>query len=91
MAQHPDLAEAIELAQSFALLVRQRQSDQLDCWLEQAQKSQLSPFHRFAKRLREDYDAVKAGVTLPWSNGQTCWADQSVEDVEATDVWSCWD
>lgn len=31
----------------------------------------MSPFHRFAKRLREDYDAVKAGVTLPWSNGQT--------------------
>jgi transposase len=24
---------------------------------------------RFARRLREDYDAVKAGVTLPWSNG----------------------
>lgn len=71
MAQHPDLAEAIELAQSFAFLVRQRQPDQLDSWLEQAQKSPMSPFHRFAKRLREDYDAVKAGVTLPWSNGQT--------------------
>jgi transposase len=26
-------------------------------------------FQRFAKRLREDYDSVKAGVTLPWSNG----------------------
>ena len=71
MALHPDLAEAIELAQSFAFLVRHRQPDQLDPWLEQALKSQLSPFHRFAKRLREDYDAVKAGVTMPWSNGQT--------------------
>jgi transposase len=71
MAQHPDLSEAIELAQSFAFLVHNRQSQQLDSWLEQAQKSQLSPFHRFAKRLHEDYDAVKAGVTLPWSNGQT--------------------
>jgi transposase len=71
MAQHPDLAEAIELAQSKAFLVRQRQPDQLDSWLAQALESQLSPFHRFAKRLREDYDAVKAGVTLPWSNGKT--------------------
>lgn len=71
MAQHPTLAEAIELALQFAFLVRQRQPDQLDSWLEQAQNSQLSPFHRFAKRLQEDYDAVKAGVTLPWSNGQT--------------------
>ena len=71
MAQHPALAEAIELALQFAFLVRQRQPDQLDPWIEQALQSQLSPFHRFAKRLREDYDAVKAGVTLPWSNGQT--------------------
>ena len=27
------------------------------------------PLQRFAKGLRDDYDAVKAGVTLPWSNG----------------------
>lgn len=71
MAEHPKLAEAIELALQFAFLVRQRQPDLLDSWLEQALQSQLSPFPRFAKRLREDYDAVKAGVTLPWSNGQT--------------------
>ena len=25
----------------------------------------------FAKRLRADYDAVRAGVALAWSNGQT--------------------
>ncbi len=27
------------------------------------------PLQRFAKGLRDDYDAVTAGVTLPWSNG----------------------
>lgn len=70
-AQHPDLLIAIELAQGFIQLVRQRQPEQLDSWLEQAIRSELSPFRRFAKRLREDYDAVKAGVTLPWSNGPT--------------------
>jgi len=90
MAQHPELAEAIQLAQNFAFLVRQRQPDQLDSWLEQALKSQFSPFHRFAKRLQEDYNAVKAGVTLPWSNGQTEGQITSAEDVEATDVWSSW-
>lgn len=68
-AQHPDLSTAIDLAQGFAQLVRQRLPEQLDPWLEQAIHSGLSPFHRFAKRLREDYDAVKAGVTLPVSNG----------------------
>ena len=29
----------------------------------------LSPFRRFAKSLSEDYDAVKAGVTMSISNG----------------------
>lgn len=69
MAQHPQLAEAIELGQSFAQLVRTRQREQLDLWLIQAGNSILSPFRNFAKSLREDYDAVKAGVTLSVSNG----------------------
>jgi transposase len=68
-AQHLDLSTAIELAQSFAQMVRQRLPEQLDPWLEQAVHSGLEPFRRFAQRLREDYDAVKAGVTLPVSNG----------------------
>lgn len=68
-AQHPELAEAIGLAQDFAQLVRTRQPEQLDLWLAQADNSIVSPFRRFAKSLREDYDAVKAGVTLWVSNG----------------------
>jgi transposase len=49
--------------------VRTRQPEQLDLWLAQADNSILSPFRNFAKSLREDYDAVKAGVTLSVSNG----------------------
>jgi transposase len=68
-AQHAEVAEAIELAQDFAQLVRQRAPARLDAWLTRAMKSPLGAFQRFATRLREDYDAVKAGVMLPWSNG----------------------
>ncbi|MFB2919735.1 MULTISPECIES: transposase [Aerosakkonema] len=68
-AQHPDLSTAIDLAQDFAQLVRQRQPECLDPWLHQAGRCQLVPFQRFAQSLREDYYAVKAGVTLPTSNG----------------------
>jgi transposase len=57
------------LAQDFAQLVRQRQPAQLDPWLARAAVSPLLPLQRFAKGLRDDYDAVKAGVTLPWSSG----------------------
>jgi transposase len=68
-AQHPEVAAAIVLAQDCAQLVRERQPDQLDPWLARAAESPLMPLQRFAKGLRDDYDAVKAGVTLPWSTG----------------------
>ena len=67
--QHAELAEAMELSEGFARLVRRRQPEGLDFWLEQAGKSCLTAFQRFAGGLREDYEAVKAGVTLPWSTG----------------------
>ena len=68
-AHHAELAEAIDLAQDFAEIVRQRQPARLDAWLARAAQSTLEAVQRFAKGLREDYAAVKAGVTLPWSNG----------------------
>jgi transposase len=68
-AQDTLLAAAIALAQEFAQLVRQRQPAALDSWLARAAESPLVPLQRFANGLRDDYDAVKAGVTLPWSNG----------------------
>ena len=55
--------------QEFAQFVRQRQPEQLDTWLERATQSALTAFQRFATSLREDYAAVKAGVTLRWSTG----------------------
>jgi len=70
LEQNPHLAPAIEFAQAFAQLVRQRQPKQLDLWLQQAKEIDIEPFERFAKSLQEDYEAVKAGVTLAISNGQ---------------------
>jgi transposase len=67
--QSPELAEAVALAQDFASLVRRRQPTQLEPWLARAATSALPPFRRFARGLRDDYAAVQAGVTLPWSQG----------------------
>jgi transposase len=66
-AQAADVAEAIDLVQDFATLVRQRQPTQLDPWLTRATSSTIEALRRFATGLYEDYEAVKAGVTLPWS------------------------
>ena len=66
----PALATAVELAEEFAALVRGREPERLDPWLQQAQDSAVPALQRFAKRLLSDYDAVRAAVTLAWSNGQ---------------------
>jgi transposase len=43
-AQHRELAKAIELTQDFAELVRQRQPEKLESWLERAARSALKAF-----------------------------------------------
>jgi transposase len=67
--QHGDLAVAIELAQDFAAIRRARQADRFDNWRARATASAVAPLRRFATGLRTDYEAVKAGLCLPWSNG----------------------
>jgi transposase len=68
-AQPGELADAITLTADFAQLVRQRQGAQLAPWLERAAQSTLGVFQRCAQGLRDDYAAVNAGMTLPWSTG----------------------
>src|SRR2546425_5542627 len=50
-AQQAAVAEAIDLAEDFAALVRQRQPAQLDPWLQRATTSTLEALQRFAKGL----------------------------------------
>ena len=69
-AAAPILAEAVKLAEEFAALVRGRKPKLLDPWLQRAQDSAVPALQRFAKRLSSDYDAVRAAVTLAWSNDQ---------------------
>jgi transposase len=38
-------------------------------WLARAADNPLTPLPRFARGIRDADEAVKAGGTLPWSNG----------------------
>ncbi|WP_148298173.1 transposase, partial [Synechocystis sp. PCC 7509] len=69
IAQHPDLAIAVELAEEFLRLLRQRQGEAFEAWLTKALKSSLKPFQSFAFGLFDDYVAVKASMMLNVSNG----------------------
>lgn len=66
---HTDVARAIDLAQDFADMVRNRHADALDAWLARATASTLVPLRNFAKSLQKDEAAIRAALTLEWSNG----------------------
>ena len=65
------LATAYRLTQDFAAMVRERQGARLDAWLAEADACAVPALQRFAKGLRADLDAVRAGLTETWSNGPT--------------------
>jgi transposase len=69
IAEHSDIARAIELSESFLQLIRQQKSDGFDDWLRSAVKSSFKPFKSFAAGLFEDYAAVKLSLTSDVSNG----------------------
>ncbi len=65
-----DIKLAYSLIQLFCTLLRERQADQLDNWLDRAEQCGLDVFRNFAAGLRRDYAAVKAALTYEWSQGQ---------------------
>jgi transposase len=66
-----EVATASGLAREFAAMLRGRQRERLDHWLEAAGATGIRELTYFANGLRHDYDAVAAGLSLPWSNGPT--------------------
>ena len=58
-----------ELVSDFAGMARRRQGQHLNTWIAAAQASTIPQLHGFATGLLADYDAVRAGLTLPWSSG----------------------
>jgi transposase len=65
------VATTIKLAQEFARMLRDRRADTLDDWLEQVADSTIAALQSFAAGVRRDEAAVRAGLSLTWSNGQT--------------------
>ena len=66
----PAAKNAHDLALQFKAIANERKSDQLDPWLEAVRASGINTLKNFAKGLKQDYEAVKAAMTVCWSNGQ---------------------
>jgi len=65
----PQIRETYELIEDFTTMLRERQGERLDRWLQKVEERGVSELKSFAQGLRRDYDAVKAGLTLAWSQG----------------------
>src|SRR6266852_60875 len=65
-----ELSRLYTLVQSFGQIVRKREGHRLQDWKKQVAESGFSEVQRFAKGLERDKEAVLAGLTLVYSNGQ---------------------
>ncbi len=52
-------------------MVRERKHERLRPWMEEAAKSGIPELKSFVGGIERDYDAVKAALRLPWSQGVT--------------------
>jgi transposase len=64
----PALVEARECIANFQAMIRHKTAAVLTPWIERARASLVASF---ARGVANDEAAVRAAITLPWSNGQT--------------------
>ncbi len=74
-ALHPDIQTASMLLDRFARLIRDRKQgskqEMLEEWMLDAERSGLKEMREFARKLKQDLEAVLARLTLEYSQGQT--------------------
>jgi transposase len=61
--------ELYGLAQRYVKIIRERDVEAFDHWLEQCVTCGFPDLRTFAQELQQDYSASKAALTLPYSNG----------------------
>jgi transposase len=64
-----EIREANELIQEFTSMLRERKGECFDAWLVKIEQQGIPELCGFAQSLKKDYQAVKAGLTLTWSQG----------------------
>jgi transposase len=69
---HSDVSTTLAFTEKFGAIVRERRGGtELEEWLVDAEASEVREIRQFARKVRQDEAAVRAGCTLEWSNGQT--------------------
>jgi transposase len=66
-----ELNSLYTLAQAFLRMIREHSSSQLSSWVQEAEACLIPELRGFARGLERDEAAIRAGLDLPWSQGQT--------------------
>ncbi len=66
---HPNMHRLNVLFQQFAQMLRDRRGEELDQWLHVAFHAGIPELRAFVRKLRQDQQAVQAGLVLKWNNG----------------------
>ena len=61
---------ASQLARKFKEMTDNLKRKKLDSWIKNTKESNIPALKNFARGLLQDYNAVKAAISLEWSNGQ---------------------
>jgi transposase len=65
-----ELSTAYKLSQDFLSLLKERRASELKEWIRAAKSSHVTELKSFAKSVQQDYAAIYAACSLPWSQGQ---------------------
>jgi transposase len=67
----PVMPRTYHQVQTFCRMVRQHHSDVFDAWITEVQRHGMNERRAFVRGLLKDAAAVRAGLSLRWSNGPT--------------------
>lgn len=70
LLQHPAVAKGYALGHQFTKMVRHHLPKKLPAWLKACRDSSIPEFASFADGIAKDLSAIRAALTLQWSNGQ---------------------
>ena len=67
--EHPLVETLYDLARSFMKLMKERDFEAFDLWLQRGERCGIPDLESFTQGLQKDYEAVKTSLLLPYSNG----------------------
>jgi transposase len=70
LARCPELDSVADCVRIFAEMMAERRGEDLANWLERAEATGFPSLSSLVRGLRQDFEAVTAGLTLEWNSGR---------------------